>query len=111
GIAQAANAVARIEYYGSSDDRTEQRSAADFIDSSHVLCARSPSPLFKIKSAAQSFQQTQLGGGGRNAVCFRMFRCGARLGHGCGSATSPKKVREARAEFRLGAPRLSTGYL
>ncbi len=64
GIAQAANAVCRIvvliEDHGGSYYRAEQRSAADFIDSGNAFRARSPSPLFKLKSAAQFFQQAQL---------------------------------------------------
>ena len=62
GIAQPANAVCRvvvlIEDHGSRYDGAEQRSTADFIDSGNELRARSPSPLFKFKSAAQLFQET-----------------------------------------------------
>ena len=42
-IAQAANAVCRvvifIEDHGGGDDRAEQRSTTDFIDSGNILCA------------------------------------------------------------------------
>ena len=69
GIAQAANAVSRVEYDGGGYDRAKQRSAADFIDSGNVFGARGPRLLFKIKRAAQFFQQAQLGGGGRKFVC------------------------------------------
>ena len=47
GIAQPANAVGRIENHCGSDDRAKERSAADFIDSGHVLRARRPRPAFQ----------------------------------------------------------------
>jgi hypothetical protein len=71
GITQATNAIGRIEDHGSGDDRAEQRSAANFVDSGNVVGARGPCPLLEIQSAAQFFQQAQLGGGGRQTVCVR----------------------------------------
>jgi hypothetical protein len=55
GIAQAANAVGRVEDHGGGYDWAEQRSAANFIDSGNVFGARGPRPLFKIERTAQFF--------------------------------------------------------
>ena len=57
GITQAANAICRVENNGGSDDRTEQRSATDFIDSGNVFRACGPCALFKVERTAQFFQQ------------------------------------------------------
>lgn len=78
GIAESPNAgrgiVVSIENDGSCDHWTEQRPAAHFIDSGNILCAGVPRPLFKLKSAAQFFQQAQLGSGSRNLVSIRTLR-------------------------------------
>jgi hypothetical protein len=94
-IAQAANAVRGVENDGGSHDgpNSDPRPTSS---TPATCCARGPGPLFKIQSAAQFFQQAQLGGGGGNSLCFRVLRSGARLGHG--SAQHLRRRRGAKQE-------------
>src|SRR5277367_3896592 len=67
-IAQTSNAACDIVVRVKDDRRsyygTEERSAADFIDSGDELCTGSPCALFKFQGATEFFQKTQFGGRG-----------------------------------------------
>ena len=60
GIAQPANAIARVEDYGRRDHGSEQRSPSDFIHARHELRARVPRQLFVLQRALEPLQQAQL---------------------------------------------------
>jgi len=53
GIAQAANAMCRVEDDSRGNDWAKERSAANFIDSGKVERAFGPSALFKFQGAAK----------------------------------------------------------
>ena len=62
GVPQAADAICSIEDDRSSDDRSEQRTTADFIDTGNQSRARIPRFLLEAQCATQTLQQAQLGG-------------------------------------------------
>jgi len=53
-IAQTADAIARIKYYGGSHDGAEKRPAPDFIDTRDEPRSRGPRELFILQRAAQA---------------------------------------------------------
>jgi len=68
GIAQAANAMCRVEDDSRGNDWAKERSAANFIDSGKVERALGPSALFEFEGAAKLVQKAQLDCGGRQAL-------------------------------------------
>src|SRR5207237_8699009 len=59
-IAQATNAVSRIQYDRGCNDWSKQRPTADFIYTGHQRCAGTPRQLFVLESAMETLQQAQL---------------------------------------------------
>ncbi len=57
-ISQSTNPVGRIENYRRRHYRSEERSAADFVNAGNQRGALGPGELFKLERAAQLFQQS-----------------------------------------------------
>jgi hypothetical protein len=72
-IAQAANAITRIENDGGSNHAAEKRPAPDLIHSSHELRSLRPGLLFITQSAAQALQKSELRGRRGQPCLTRLF--------------------------------------
>src|SRR5277367_6976680 len=61
-IAESPYTVTAVKNHGSRDDRTEERSAADLVDSGDQAGTGGPGSLLVTQAAPQLLQQPQLGG-------------------------------------------------